>query len=49
MFLVTLATGLTFTCEGEGYTKDSALMDACERLAISGEYPEDDIESINLA
>ena len=48
IFVVTLATGFAFTCEGEGYTKDGALMDACERLAISGEYPEDDIEGISL-
>lgn len=49
IFVVTLATGFVFTCEGEGFNKDAALMDACERLAISGEYPEDEIEGITLA
>ena len=49
IFLVTLITGLSFTCEGEGYNKDAALMDACEHLADSGEYPEDEIENVQLS
>lgn len=49
IFLVTLITGLSFTCEGEGWSVDAALMDACEHLANSGEYPEDEIENVKLS
>ncbi len=48
VFIVTLITGVTFSQEGCGYNMDSALMDACEHLAASGEFPEDDIEDINF-
>ena len=48
LFVVTLTTGFSFTCSGEGQSKDIALMDACEQLAKSGDYPEDEVESIDL-
>lgn len=48
LFVVTLTTGFSFTCSGDGWNKDAALMDACEQLAKSGDYPEDEVESIDL-
>ena len=50
LFKVTLVSGLVFNVSGIGYDKDQALMDACNFLAQSGDYPEDDIvdvESVN--
>lgn len=47
-FIVTLATGVAIECAGFGFNINAALMDACENLAASGEYPEDDIEKITL-
>lgn len=49
MFVVTLVTGATLFQMGEGRNIDCALMDACERMAMSGEYPEEDIASIELS
>lgn len=49
MFVVTLITGATLFQMGEGRNVDCALMDACERMAMSGEYPEDDIVSIEIS
>jgi len=48
IFIVTLATGMAFKCTGVGYTKDAALMDACRQLAEAGEYPEEEVEYIDL-
>lgn len=48
LFKVTLVSGLVFNCSGIGYNADDALMDACDYLAQSGEYPQDDIISIDL-
>lgn len=48
LFIVTLISGATFTQSGEGYNVNEALMDACDKLATAGEYPEDDIEDVNL-
>ncbi len=48
LFLVTLATGVSFTATGIGYNIDDALMDACDILAQTGDYPEDDIVKIEL-
>lgn len=46
LFKVTLVSGLVFNCSGIGYNADDALMDACDFLAQAGEYPQDDIVSI---
>ena len=46
LFKVTLVSGLVFNCSGIGYNADDALMDACDYLAQAGEYPQDDIVSI---
>lgn len=46
LFKVTLISGLVFNCSGIGYNVDDALMDACDFLAQAGEYPQDDIVSI---
>jgi hypothetical protein len=48
IFIVTLATGVAFKCAGFGNNKDAALMDACLQLSQSGEYPEDEVEFIDL-
>lgn len=48
IFKVLVCTGATFTCSGIGYTASEALMDACSTLAAAAEYPEDEIESIEL-
>ena len=47
LFVVSLVSGLTFTCVGEGYNTDDALMDACMSLNDS-DYPEDSIADIEL-
>ena len=49
LFVVTLVTGATLFQMGEGRNVDCALMDACERMAMSGEYPEDDIVRVELS
>lgn len=49
LFVVTLVTGATLLQMGEGRNIDCALMDACEKLAMSGEYPEDDIADVELS
>jgi len=46
LFKVTLVSGLVFNCSGIGYNADDALMDACDFLAQAGDYPQDDIVSI---
>lgn len=48
IFKVLVCTGATFTCSGVGYNVNEALMDACSSLAAAAEYPEEDIESIEL-
>lgn len=48
IFIVTLISGTTFTQAGEGYNVSEALMDACDVLARTGNYPEEDIDDINL-
>lgn len=35
-FIFTLVTGATFTQVGEGYSRDVALMDACEIATLNG-------------
>jgi hypothetical protein len=49
LFKVTLISGLSFAASGIGYNIDQALMDACDTLAQIGEYPEDEIEKIELS
>lgn len=48
VFVVALVSGLTFETSGMGYNASEALMDACDQLAKSGEYPEDDIDDVEL-
>lgn len=48
IFKVLVCTGATFTCSGVGFNVNEALMDACCSLASDAEYPEDEIESIEL-
>ena len=48
LFKVTLIGGFAFVVSGIGRNADQALMQACEYLAVSGDYPEDDIEDIEL-
>lgn len=49
LFKVTLVSGLVFNCTGIGYDVDQALMDACDTLAKTGEFPEMDIQDIELS
>lgn len=48
LFKVTLISGFAFVVNGIGHNADQALMQACEYLAASGDYPEDDIEDVEL-
>lgn len=48
IFIVTLISGTTFTKAGEGYNASDALMDACDTLARTGNYPEEDIVDVDL-
>lgn len=48
LFKVTLLGGFAFVVNGIGHNADQALMQACEYLAASGDYPEDDIEDVEL-
>ena len=48
LFKVTLLGGFAFVVSGIGRNADQALMQACEYLAVSGDYPEDDIEDVEL-
>lgn len=45
-FIFTLITGATFTQVGEGYSRDAALMDACEQATQQG-VDEDLVVDIN--
>lgn len=49
LFKVTLVSGIAFSCTGIGYDVDQALMDACDTLAKTGEFPEMDIKDIELS
>ena len=48
LFLATFVGGISLTQVGEGFNVSEALMDACNVLAKSGEFPENDIEDVEL-
>ena len=43
-----ICAGAIFTTFGTGYNADQGMMDACERMSQMGDYPEDDIEEVEL-
>lgn len=47
LFIVTLATGLSFVQSGTGTNKHAALMDACMSMDDS-QFPEDEVVDIQL-
>ena len=48
IFRVLVCTGATFTAIGVGYNTDEGMMDACDKMARSGDIPELDIEDVRL-
>ena len=48
IFKVLVCTGATFTAIGYGYNQDAAMMDACYHMSEQGDFPEDNIEDVQL-
>ena len=48
IFRVLVCTGAIFTQVGYGYNADQAMMDACKQMSDAGDYPELDIDDVQL-